>query len=183
VTRPGPQTGSIAATGTTPTADDDHTVLHRGRAFQVGETAESYGVWDAARGTAVARLARTPEGWQAAWRRFAELEASSSGPEPPVWRAARPGWILLHIVIGLAIGTLAVVLAMAMAAAGGRDVAPLTAQTAVASSVAFLGGLVGWILFVYMRTSVGLRWLWFAVAVGISFLLALGTGLASQPPA
>jgi hypothetical protein len=181
---PAPETGSSAVGEDVPTEDrpNDPTVLHRGRAFLVAETANSYGVWQAAGGTAVIRWARTPEGWEAAWRRFTELEAGAVRGEPPGWRAVHAGWIILHLLVGLAIGIVTVLVAVALVAAGGRDINPLTSQTAVASTVAIVGALAGWILFVYLRTGTGLRWLGFTVAGGLSFLLALGVGLASQPP-
>jgi zinc-ribbon domain len=181
---PAPETGSSAVGGevSTDVPPGDPTVLHRGRAFLVAETGDAYGVWQAAGGTAVIRWARTPEGWQAAWRRFTELEAGAARGELPDWRGVHAGWVILHLLVGLAIGIVTVLVAVALVVAGGRDVNPLTTQTAVACTVAIVGALAGWILFVYLRTGTGLRWAVFTVAVGLSFLLALGVGLASQPP-
>jgi zinc ribbon protein len=155
-------------------------VLHRGRVFLIGETPDAYGVWDAISLGEVVLDERTPRGWEATWRRFSQLETAAAGPEPqsPSWRSAGAGWILLHILIGLAIGFGAVSLAVLVAAVAGGQGTALTPASWAVSAVSLLGALAGWILFVYLRTGLGLRWLWLGVATGVGFVTVLTAVLA-----
>jgi hypothetical protein len=175
VERPSPP--GPTASPTTPS------VLHRGRVFLIGETADAYGVWDAISLGEVARHERTPGGWEAAWRRFSELETAVAEPEPPSppWRSAGAGWVLLHILIGLAIGFGAVSLAVLVAAVAGGQGTALTPASWAVSAVSLLGALAGWILFVYLRTGPGPRWLWLGVATGVGFVTVLTAVLAFRP--
>jgi hypothetical protein len=159
-------------------------VLHRGRVFLIGETADTYGVWEVVSLGEVARHERSPGGWEAAWRRFSELEAAVAGAEPssPSWRSDGAGWVLLHILIGLLIGFGTVGLALLVAVAAGGEGTALTAASWAVSVVVVLGALAGWILFVYLRTGPALRWLWFGAATGLGFVMAVIAVLAFRPP-
>lgn len=64
-------------------------LTHRGHAFAAGYGADFYGVWDLrVAGEPVARFERTPIGWEAAWRRFQELDRKYAVP-----RAAFERWV------------------------------------------------------------------------------------------
>lgn len=174
-------TGTVVPPAISPSAPP--TVLHRGRVYLVGETADAYGVWDAVSLEEVARHERTPGGWEAAWRRFSELETAVAEPErrSPPWRSAGAGWVLLHILIGLAIGFAAVSLAVLVAAVADGQGTALTPASWALAAVSLLGALAGWILFVYLRTGPGLRWLWLGVATGAGFVTVLTAVLAFRP--
>jgi hypothetical protein len=64
------------------------TISYRGAAYELGRGKRSYGIWASVtpRTEPVARFPETPEGWVAAWTRFAALE--TPGTIMPVGRAA-----------------------------------------------------------------------------------------------
>jgi len=164
---------------------DDARITNRGSAYGVGADTDHYGVWDLrAGGDPVARFPRTDEGWLEAWARFEELEArfGTAG-----WRSGGVGWILLHIVIGLGIGLVAVFLATALAFAAGRDTegASEGAELAVGSAVMgmFAFSLGGWLLFVYLRRSVGVRLAWFLGPAVVALAALTGVMIGLLPRA
>ena len=66
------------------------TISYRGAAYELGRGKRCYGIWASVtpRTEPVARFPETPEGWVAAWTRFAALE--TPGTIVPVGRAAGP---------------------------------------------------------------------------------------------
>ena len=55
------------------------TITHRGQSHAVGFGEGFYGVWSLRGGSPLQRFERTDAGWQLAWARFQELEASGGG--------------------------------------------------------------------------------------------------------
>jgi hypothetical protein len=163
----------------------EYLVTHRGRSFGVGYGPTFYGVWDLRVGGApVAWFDRTPVGWEAAWRRFQELEGAA---ELPSWRRAHPGWVLLHIVIGAAMWFGQVVLLGAVLAGAGRatdlENLPEETQRAIGGPVllSLLTSLAGWLLFVYLRSSIRTRWLVLIGSLVLGFSVLVAVTLSQVP--
>jgi hypothetical protein len=163
----------------------EYLVTHRGRTFGVGYGPTFYGVWDLrVGGSPVAWFDRTPVGWEAAWRRFQELEGAAGLPS---WRRAHPGWVLLHIVIGAAMWFGQIVLLGAVLAGAGRatelENLPEETQRAIGGPVllSLLTSLAGWLLFVYLRSSVRTRWLVLTGALVLGFTVLVAVTLSEVP--
>jgi hypothetical protein len=80
---------------------------------------------------------------------------------------------VLHLAIGVAIWFGLLFVAMLVAILAGRTYSSTmdTDQTVGTwSLLVFLGGVVGWMLFVYLRTSAPVRWLVFAAVAGLPTL-------------
>src|SRR5919106_2740080 len=153
-----------------------HRELHRGKVFALGESDDVYAVWHRKRPDRLtAWYEHTRPGWEQAWARFTELEGLA---RPPEWRSDGPGWILLHLFIGaVAFPAVQLVLIGFVLSAAGLDTEGLPID-----AVLFVAGPVGWILFVYLRTTLTVRWaILLSVTLG-GFLLALAVNLATQPP-
>jgi heme/copper-type cytochrome/quinol oxidase subunit 4 len=158
-------------------------LTHRGLAFGAGYGADFYGVWDLrVAGEPVARFERTPIGWEAAWRKFQELDRQYA-VRP--WQRSSVGWIILHILIGF-IGSgfvLGVVLGAVLLAAG-RDLGqPESARTIAINTLAVLIGLVAWLMFVYLKRSRRVRWTVFLATLLGGFAVAVVVSLIDQPAA
>ena len=69
---------------------DKVTIAYRGAGYEIGQGRGVYGVWavDAPRDKPLQRWAETPDGWSAAWTRFAGMEAP--GTIVPVGRNNPP---------------------------------------------------------------------------------------------
>ncbi|HEX5293741.1 MAG TPA: hypothetical protein VFX25_33120 [Streptosporangiaceae bacterium] len=69
---------------------DKVTIAYRGAGYEIGQGRGFYGVWavGASRGEPLQRWAETPDGWSAAWTRFASME--SPGTIVPVGRNNPP---------------------------------------------------------------------------------------------
>jgi hypothetical protein len=67
-----------------PTAAEPEGVVvmdYRGTAYGVGRTRDAYAIWDLGRGGAALEFhPMTEDGWQAAWRRYQELELGAGRP-------------------------------------------------------------------------------------------------------
>jgi hypothetical protein len=131
----------------------------QGRRARLQLAPDAFEVWRVDRPQApAARYDRTQLGWEAAWRDFYRLEHSG-------WRSVKAGWIVLH---GLVIGFFGLsLLQAAVLAAIGSDNPDLVVETTdgmrlyVGGSTAIvlgLAGAAGWLLFVYLRASRGVRW-------------------------
>jgi hypothetical protein len=59
-----------------PPPGGDVTITHRGQRHGVGYAEGFYGVWSLRGGAPLQRFERTDAGWQLAWAKFQELEAS-----------------------------------------------------------------------------------------------------------
>ena len=157
-------------------------LTHRGHAFGAGYGADFYGVWDLrVAGEPVARFERTPIGWEAAWRKFQELEL---GQAVPAWRRAGVGWIILHILIGfVALGFVQAFVIGGFLVAFGRVTDPLEPRTSAAITLAAFTGLVAWLLFVYMNRTSRFRLVTFLATLLGGFAIALVVSLVAQPAA
>jgi hypothetical protein len=154
-------------------------LTHRGEVFGAGYGADFYGVWDLrAAGEPIARFDRTPIGWEAAWRRFQELEWEQA---VPAWRRPGVGWILLHILVGLVALAFAqgFVIGIVLAAAG-RSLDELAPRTEGALTLMAFTGLIAWLLFVYLKRSARVRWTVFISTLMGGFTLALIVALVAQ---
>jgi hypothetical protein len=119
----------------------------------------------------------------------------SGRPPMPTWRTAKAGWIALHIVIGLGIGFgvfIAAVLAISFGHFDIEAVNRVELATRITSTItpdqqrivggfggAFLlalaAGVLGWLLFVYLRARTAMR---VALLIAIPLVAALiGYGL------
>jgi hypothetical protein len=96
------------------------------------------------------------------------------------WRSTTPGWVILHLGLGLAIGFAEVLLVAAITAAVGRSVEP-TLAAALMTPLTLLLSAAGWLLFVYVPGSAGARSAGFVSMATAAFVLLLVTALATQP--
>jgi hypothetical protein len=180
---PGPGTGSAPPEVLRPGFPDSAgTVLtHLGQVFGLGYGPDYYAVWDLRKaGEPVARFDTSPIGWEAAWRRFHELERVHG---IPAWRRPVIGWIVLHVAIGLvALGFVQVFLIGFVLGVAGRDVDDLSDATGWGLATCVLTGLVAWLLFVFLRKPPGVRWTVFLGLLAAGFVVALSLAVATQPP-
>lgn len=139
-------------------------------------------MWDLrVAGEPVARFERTPIGWEAAWRKFQELEL---GQTIPAWRRAGVAWIILHILIGfVALGFVQLFLIAVALIAFGRVTDPVATRAGAAITLAAFTGLVAWLLFVYLNRTSRARWVVFLATLLGGFAIALVVSLAAQPAA
>jgi hypothetical protein len=159
----------------------DTVLTHIGEIFGLGYGPGHYAVWDLrTAGEPVAQFDTSPIGWEAAWRRFHELERAHA---IPAWRRPAAGWILLHVAIGL------IVLAFLqgfvlgfVSALAGKDLDDFTTATGSGIAVMVFTGLTAWLLFVFLRWSPAVRWLVFLGLLGTGFAVALILALATQHP-
>lgn len=97
----------------------------------------------------------------------------------PAWRQGRPGWALLHLLIGFGVwfaglAALGVVLAMA-----GRQDDQLNRldNNGGLFLLSLVGAIVGWFLFAYVDGSPARRWAIFGCVAGGTWLVALAIAL------
>jgi hypothetical protein len=179
---PGPATASpppeVLRPGFPRSAD---TVLtHLGEFFGLGHGPGYYAVWDLRKaGEPVARFDSSPIGWEAAWRRFHELEREHG---IPAWRRATIGQILLHVAIGLVgLGVIQLFVLGYVLEVSGRSVDELSAASSLGVAISVLAGLYAWLLFVFLQGYLALRWAVFLGLLGPGFVAALILALATQP--
>lgn len=185
-----PSAPSAPSPGTAPAAPEapsagfprstDTGLTHRGEVFGLGYGSDHYAVWDLRKaGEPVVRFEPTAIGWEAAWRRFHELERAHG---IPAWRRRSIGWILLHVYIGLiALGFLQGFLLGFVLALAGRDLDQFSSSTSWGLALMVLAGLSAWLLFVFLTRSTAFRWAVFVGLLGAGFAAALVLGLATQP--
>jgi hypothetical protein len=157
------------------------TVLtHLGEVFGLGYGPDYYAVWDLRRaGEPVIRFDTSPIGWEAAWRRFHELEREHG---TPAWRRSTIGWILLHVAIGLiALTFVQLFLIGFVLGIVGKSVDELTNATGWGVALVAFTGLTAWLLFVFLRKPAGVRWGAFLGLLGAGFAADLILALATQP--
>jgi hypothetical protein len=172
----------MAPTPPVPHEPGETELTHRGHAFGAGYGADFYGVWDLrVAGEPVARFERTPIGWEAAWRKFQELDSRQA---VPAWRRPNVGWIILHIFIGfVAIGFVQAFVIGGVLVAFDRATEPLEPRTSAAITVAAFIGLVAWLLFVYLNRASRVRWVAFLATLLSGLTVALVVSLIAQPAA
>ena len=179
---PGPDSASAAPEVLRPGAprSNDTALTHLGAFFGLGYGPDHYAVWDLrAAGEPVARFDPTPIGWEAAWRRFHDLEETH---RIPAWRRPTIGWILGHVYIGLVVlGFAQSFLLGFILAAAGRDVDGFTSPVSWGPALVALSGVGAWLLFVFLRTSTATRWAVFLGTLGGGFVVALLLGLFTLP--
>jgi hypothetical protein len=148
----------------------------------LGYEHDHFAVWDLRKaGEPVARYDPSPVGWEAAWRRFHELEREQ---EIPPWRRPTIGWILAHVYIGLiALGFVQAFLLGFLWASAGRDLEGSTSATSWMDSLVALSGVGAWLLFVFLRRPAATRWALFLGVLVAGFIAALIVGLATLPAA
>jgi hypothetical protein len=107
-------------------------------------------------------------------------------PQLPRWRQAKAGWILLHLVIGGAIWFgLEFAMGFVIAIAGRTYDSSIETDQAIGlwTLLLLIASVVGWILFVYLKASLPVRW---AVLVGVIAVPFVGTAITlldRLPPA
>jgi hypothetical protein len=159
----------------------DTVLTHLGGVFGLGYGPGYYAVWDLRKaGEPVARFDTSAIGWEAAWRRFHELEREHGIPG---WRRPTVALILLHVAIGLVGLTFAQLLLIGFVLGLARRRIDEQGDAIVWVVVACaLAGLVSWLLFVFLRRSPKARWIALAGMLGTGFAVALTVALATQPP-
>lgn len=157
-------------------------LTHRGHVFGLGYGPDFYAVWDLrVAGDPVARFERTPIGWEAAWRKFQELDSRQA---VPAWRRPNVGWIILHILVGfVALGFVQAFVIGGVLVALDRVTDPLEPRTSAAITVTAFIGLVAWLMFVYLNRSSRIRWVVFLATLLSGFAIGLVVSLVAQPAA
>ncbi|MGZ5128959.1 MAG: hypothetical protein ACXWDR_05400 [Actinomycetota bacterium] len=107
-------------------------------------------------------------------------------PQLPRWRQAKAGWILLHLAIGGAIWFgLEFAMGFVIAIAGRTYDRSIETDQALGlwTLLLLIASVAGWILFVYLKASVPVRW---AVLIGVIAVPFVGTAITlldRLPPA
>jgi hypothetical protein len=120
-----------------------------------------------------------PPGWQSSTAPPAPIEPHSVADPRPTWRRGHVGWSLLHLAIGIGIwfaSFFAVGIALGIAGRTDGDIERMPAWIILPPLV---GGVVGWLCFAYLRTSIGRRWIVFGGLVGVTYLVAVWAALAT----
>jgi hypothetical protein len=103
--------------------------------------------------------------------------------ELPGWREATIGKVLGHLLLGLLLCILFLVTANVIGAALGRDIERTSdAATAWLLWAAFLGAMIGWMLFVYWRGSRRTRLLLLGLIAGGGFVICCVLNVVGSPP-
>jgi hypothetical protein len=174
----------VPAAAPLPEQPEGYELSHRGQTYGAGAGPTFYGVWNLGTGgSPVAWFDKTPSGWEATWRRFQELEGSGT---VPTWRRGQAPWILLHIVIGLGIWFAQLfVLGAVLGPERAENLNNLTADEqgtiGAVSMLALLTSMLGWMLFVYLRSSAKVRGSILAGVLAVGFAVLLGVGLSVVP--
>jgi hypothetical protein len=88
------------------------------------------------------------------------------------------------VLIGLvAVGFFQLLLVGGILVSAGRNTEEIEDLVAALSLLAVLGGLTGWLLFVYARRRTMVRWGLFSLAMFPGLVAAIAGGLALQPRA
>ena len=98
-------------------------------------------------------------------------------PSLPRWRRANAGWILLHLAIGGAIWFgLEFAMGFVIAIAGRTYDRSIETDQALGlwTLLLLIASVAGWILFVYLKASLPVRW---AVLVGVIAVPFVGTAI------
>lgn len=98
-------------------------------------------------------------------------------PSLPRWRQAKAGWILLHLAIGGAIWFgLEFAMGFVIAIAGRTYDRSIETDQALGlwTLLLLIASVAGWILFVYLKASLPVRW---AVLVGVIAVPFVGTAI------
>jgi hypothetical protein len=104
------------------------------------------------------------------------LSEPAAKPTVPRWRSSSAGLIILHVLLGLVVlGTLQGVVIVLLVSILGRDPTLFLETAPLERVLATFTGLIGWLLFVYLRRSTVVRTLWFMALL----LAGLGTAVAS----
>jgi hypothetical protein len=92
----------------------------------------------------------------------------------PAWRQGRPGWALLHLLIGTAVwfvGLFALGIVLAAAGRTDTDMERIGDDNAGIIVLFLVASLVGWFLFAYSPGSDGRRWAIFGCVTGGVWLI------------
>jgi len=113
------------------------------------------------------------------------------GPPPstrPAWRRATFGRVVLHVVIGAALAFGLLVVMLIVVVSSGRtpeqlDAADQRAQAMLGGAfwILLLGAEAGWLLFVYLRASTGMRAAVLLAVGGFAFAVSVSLGLSAIP--
>lgn len=98
-------------------------------------------------------------------------------PSLPRWRQAKAGWILLHLAIGGAIWFgLEFAMGFVIAIAGRTYDRSIETDQALGlwTLLLLIASVAGWILFVYLKASLSVRW---GVLVGVIAVPFVGTAI------
>jgi hypothetical protein len=115
------------------------------------------------------------------------FDGRTTGHRRSGWRSAKPGWIVLHLAIGIALGLCLVIFVVGLLGIGHdvrpiQDVDPDDTQLVIASNITtiscFAAGLIGWMGFVYLRASALAR----ALVLGCLSVAAVAISVAALAP-
>lgn len=89
------------------------------------------------------------------------------------WRDAHAGWIAFNIATGLAIWFLVAIVAGQIVEAVRSPCQRLSDPALLALFLMLPMGMAGWMLFVYLRTRIGVRWLILLASFGFCIVAAV----------
>lgn len=148
-----------------------------GTVYGLGFGPTFFGIWSLEGGPAVQTFERTQAGWEAAWRRFQELDRRDS---VPAWRRATVGWVLLDVVVGFALWVLILIVEAAVLIAAHKQTEDLNDTSAAGVVIALPMAMAGWLVFALARNR-KVRWLALVVLAGGALAVATSFGIAGQP--
>ena len=148
-----------------------------GNVYGLGFGPTFFGIWPLQGGPAVQTFERTKVGWEAAWRRFQELDRRDA---VPAWRRATVGWVLLDILIGFVLWFLILIVEAAVLIAAHKQTEDLTDTSAAGVVIALPMVMAGWLVFALARNR-KVRWLALIVLTGGALVVAIAFGIAGQP--
>lgn len=160
-----------------PPAAAETRFTHLGKVYGLGFGPTFFGIWSLEGGSPVQTFERTQAGWEAAWRRFQELDRRDA---VPAWRRATVGWVLLDVVVGFALWLLILIVEAAVLIAAHKQTADLTDTSAAGVLIALPMALAGWLVFALARNR-KVRWLALVVLAGGALAVATSFGIAGQP--
>ncbi len=162
-----------------PGAESPIQLTQRGHVYGLGFGPDYFGIWRLEGGPPVETFERSQAGWDTAWRRFRSLELRD---HVPVWRHPRAGWILLHVVLGVALWFGVLVIEGMVLTAAGRETDELTNASEGGAAFALPLSIAAWMLFVFLGSRRA-RWSSLLACLGTALAVAIWTGLAAQPVA
>jgi hypothetical protein len=147
-----------------------------GTVYGLGFGPTFFAIWPLQGGPAIETFERTQAGWEAAWRRFQELDRRDA---VPAWRRATVGWVLLDILIGFALWFLVLIVEAAVLVAAHKQTEDLTDTSAAGVVIALPMVMAGWLVFALARNR-KVRWLALIMLAGGALVVAITFGIAGQ---
>jgi hypothetical protein len=133
----------------------------------------------AASAAAAVAAASVQQGWGTLPPPPPPLPSTEASDRLPGWREATVMWVVVHLFVGLVVSILLITAAIAVPSVLGRDTTDAPPAAALLFAT-FVGGIVGWMCFVYVRRPLGTRLRLLAVLLGGALVLgAVGATLGA----